>query len=114
MCAGGALFSEHTAVPNVDVDAEVEVGDAYKRCEELYSGGGHQEVPVEVELGVALAMRNHALPSDVFPADDGRAVEQERSQPDAQHLQYRLAGHALLAPVAHLEQRMWLVKPSTP
>lgn len=112
--AGGAFLSEHTAVPDVDVDAEVEVCDTYERREELNSGGGHQEVPVEVELGVALAVRNHAVPGDVFPADDGRAVEQERGQPDTQHLQHRLAGHALLAAVTHLEQRTWLIKPSPP
>lgn len=101
--AGGTLFSENAPISDVDVDTEVEVGDTYKRSEELDSGGGHQEVPVEVELGVAFAVRDHALPGDVLPADDGRPIQQESGQPDAQHLQHRLAGHAFLAAVAHLE-----------
>lgn len=99
----GATFLGPTV--DVQVNAEIEEGHGQKRSEELKSGGGEQEVPGEIKLGVALMRRNDASANDALPEHDGRAVEEEGQHPHRHHLQHSLPRHVPLRSVFNLCQR---------
>lgn len=100
------LGSYGCPLPNVEIDAQVEVGDADERGEKLYSGGDHEEVPIVEELGMALFLREDALLGDVLPADDGWAVEEESGNPHHDHFDHCVSRHSLLSSVRHLEGKV--------
>lgn len=88
--------------PDVEIDAEVEEGHRDEGREELEGGSRQQEVPGAVELGETLVLRNDALADQQLPEDDGGTVEEERQDPDCQHLEYCQTRDALLSSIPHL------------
>lgn len=87
---------------DVEIDAEVEEGHGDEWREELEGGGGEQKVPRAVKLGETLVLRNDAFSHQQLPEDYRRAVEEERRNPDRQHLKDRQTRDALLGSVPHL------------
>ena len=88
---------------DVQVDAEVEEGDAEERGEELEGGGRDEEVPVVEELCVAVALGDRAATRQVLPTEDGGSIEQEGQHPHQHHLLHRPPRVTLLGPVRDLQ-----------
>lgn len=83
-------------------DVHVEVGHREQWHKELQGGRAQEEVPVVVELSVALIHRYHAASGHVLPKEDGRAVEKEGKDPGGHHLDDRVGRDSPLGSVRDL------------